>query len=108
MTSPLRDSWDQETGCNAVVILPWYWKLFLFFPMMTQAKQRSISLFLGLAGCGRRSIFRGVQRVLNTECLETLPSLTAGTKLMCQYLQLSLVQRITPCQGSIPLVLWQG
>lgn len=32
MPSSLRDGWQQETGCNAVVILPWYWKLpFLFF-----------------------------------------------------------------------------
>lgn len=82
---------------------------FPVFPMMTQAKQKSLSLFLSLSSYGRRSIFRGVQRVLNTGCVATaITFLVAGTELMCQYLQLSLVQGVTPFQGSKPLFLWQG
>lgn len=54
----------------------------------------------------------GVQKVLGTDGLETLPSpflwLCAGTKLLCQKLQLSLGPSITPLQDCINLTLWQG
>lgn len=87
-------------GPNAVVILPWYWKLlFLFFPMMTQAKQKSISLLV-LVVVGEDLPQGAEYRLLGDSALSFLVS---GTKLMCQYLQLSLVQRVTPSRVPYPL-----
>lgn len=70
--------------------------------MMTQAKQRAKVSFLVVV---EEDPSKGAEYSVLEDT--SLPLLVAGTKLMCQYLQLSLVQKVIPCQSSTRLVLWQ-